>query len=76
MGADLELLPGVLVDERRPQDGELLDPGRQRDRSDDVGAGALRGLDDLGCRLIQQPVVVGLEADSDPLLRHICLATR
>jgi len=41
VGADLELLPAVLVDERGPQDGELLDPGRQRDRSDDVGAGAI-----------------------------------
>ena len=70
VGADLELLPAVLVDERRTQDGELLDPRRQRHRADDVGAGALRRLDDLGRRLIEQPVVVGLEADPDPLLRH------
>src|ERR1043165_4944171 len=41
VGADLELLPRVLVDERRAEDGELLDPGGQRDRTDDVGPGAL-----------------------------------
>src|SRR5829696_2216760 len=56
VGADLELLPAVLVDERRTQDGELLDPGRQRDRADDVGAGALGRLDDLGRRLVEQSV--------------------
>src|SRR3954449_10994870 len=71
VGAGLELLPAVLVDERRTEDGELLDPGRQRDRSDDVGAGALRRLDDLGRRLIEQSVVVGLEPDPDALLCHL-----
>src|SRR5690242_13880887 len=71
MGPDLELLPAVLVDERRPQDGELLDARGQRHRTDDVRAGPLGRLDDLGRRLIEQPVVVGLEADPDPLLRHL-----
>ena len=71
MGADLELLPAVLVDERRAQDGELLDPGGQRHGPDDVGARALRRLDDLRRRLIEQPVVVGLETDPDPLLCHV-----
>src|SRR3954452_3659325 len=71
VGADLELLPRVLVDERRPEDRELLDPGRQRHGADDVSARALRRLHDLGCRLVEQPVVVGLEADPDPLLRHL-----
>src|SRR5215510_7420715 len=70
VGADLELLPAVLVDERGPQDGELLDPRGQRNRTDDIRAGPLGRLDDLGRRLIEQPVVVGLEADPDPLLRH------
>src|SRR4029079_18626672 len=45
--SDLELLPAVLVDERRTQDGELLDPGRQRHRTDHVGSGSLGRLDDL-----------------------------
>src|SRR5260221_3254577 len=70
MGADLELFPAVLVDERRAQDGELLDPRRERHRTDHVGAGALGGLHDLRRRLVEQPVVVGLEADPDPLLCH------
>src|SRR3954451_3825563 len=70
VGADLELLPAVLVDERRPEDGELLDPRGQRNGTDDVRAGPLGRLDDLGRRLIEQPVVVGLEADPDSLLRH------
>src|SRR5450756_2655665 len=47
VGADLELLPAVLVDERRAEHGELLDPGRERDRADHVGARPLSGLDDL-----------------------------
>src|SRR3989337_1434394 len=50
VGADLELLAAVLVDERGAQDRELLDPGGQRDRTDDIGAGALGGLHDLGGR--------------------------
>ncbi len=54
-----------------PQDGELLDARRQRHRSDDVSAGALGGLDDLRRRLIEQSVVVGLEADADALLCHV-----
>src|SRR4029078_6606002 len=71
VGADLELLPAVLVDERRPQDGELLDARGQRHRADDVRARPLGRLHALGRRLIEQPVVVGLEADPDPLLRHL-----
>src|SRR3954470_672669 len=61
VGADLELLPAVLVDERRPQDGELLDARRQRHGTDDIRAGPLGRLHDLGRRQIEQAVVVGLE---------------
>src|ERR1700751_787863 len=39
VGADLELLPAVLVDEREPQDGELLDARGQRHGADDIRAG-------------------------------------
>ena len=76
VGAHLELLAAVLVDERRAKDGELLDPGRQRHGPDDVGAGPLRRLDDLGRRLVEQPVVVRLETDPDPLLGHSSLTRR
>src|SRR5262245_35393173 len=51
--ADLELLPAVLVDERRTDDGELFDARRQRHRTDDIRAGPLGRLDDLGRRLIE-----------------------
>src|SRR6476620_9564344 len=63
VGADLELLPRVLVDERRADDGELLDAGRQRHGTDDIRAGPLGRLDDLRRRLVEQSVVIGLEAD-------------
>ena len=43
----------------------------QRHGADDVRAGPLGRLDDLGRRLIEQSVIVGLEADPDPLLRHL-----
>src|SRR5664280_1996158 len=62
--ADLELLAAVLVDEGRAEHGELLDPGRERNRADHVGAGPLGGLDDLGRGLVQQAVVVGLQTDT------------
>src|SRR4051794_1409006 len=73
VGPDLELLPAVLVDERGAEDGELLDARGQRHRTDDIRAGPLGRLDDLSRRLVEQPVVVGLEADPDPLLRHLVL---
>src|SRR5690349_7151945 len=55
VGPDLELLPAVLVDEGRAEDGELLDARWQRHRTDDVRAGPLGRLDDLSRRLIEQP---------------------
>src|SRR4051812_8829855 len=70
--ADLELLPALLVDVRGAQDGELVDPGRERNGPRDASAGALRGLDDLPRALVEQLGVVRLEADSDLLCRH-CL---
>src|SRR3954447_5416169 len=76
VGPDFELLAAVLVDERGAEDGELLNARGQRHRTDDIRAGPLGRLDDLGRRLIQQPVVVGLEADPDPLLRHRLLRDR
>src|SRR5665213_4474311 len=45
--------------------------GRQRDRSGQAGAGTQRRVDDLLSRLVDNLVVVGLKADTDPLL-NIC----
>src|SRR5450830_1679256 len=70
MRADLELFPAVLVDEGRPQYGEFLDARRQRNGTDNIRAGPLSRLHDLRRRLIEQSVVVRLEADSDPLPCH------
>src|SRR5262249_4531816 len=68
--ADLELLARLLVDVRRAVHGELLDPRRQRDRSPDARARALRRVDDLARRLVEHAVVVRPEADPDVLAFH------
>src|SRR5213593_583741 len=46
VGADLELLTRVLVDERAADDRELFDARRQRHRPGDRRPGPLRGLDE------------------------------
>src|SRR5260370_13083181 len=71
MGADLELLARLLVDMRRAQHGELLDPGRQRDRPAHPRAGPLRGVDDLTGRLVEHAMIVRPQANSDVLIVHL-----
>src|SRR5258708_7717203 len=68
--AHLELLAALLVDVRRTVDRVLLDPGRQRDRPAHLRAGALRRIDDLARRRIEDTVVEGLEPDADVLAVH------
>ena len=65
MGAALELLAGVLVLVDSAQDGDDLLLGRQRDRAGNLRAGALCGLNDLLCGLVDQLVVVSLQSDAD-----------
>ena len=67
MGAALELLAGILVLVNRTQDGDDLLLGRQRDRAGNLSAVALCGLDDLLGALVDQLVVVRLQADTDLL---------
>src|SRR6185503_12321145 len=62
---NFELLARLLVDVGRAQHGELVDLGRQRHGAGDAGPGALGGVDDLTGRLIEQPVIVRLQPDSD-----------
>src|ERR1051325_4308424 len=69
--AHLELLAALLVDVRRTIDRELLDPGRQRDRPAHLCAGALRRIDDLARRRIEDTVIEGLEPDADVLAVHL-----
>src|SRR5580658_3699566 len=59
MGADFELLARLLVDMRRTQHGEFLDPGRQRNRPAHPCAGAAGGLNDLAGRLVEHAMIVG-----------------
>src|SRR5712691_12508629 len=70
VGADLELLAGVLVDERAADHRELFDARRQRHRTGNRRPGPLRGLHDLRRGLIDQLVVVRLQADPNALLGH------
>src|SRR5438477_2545421 len=68
--ADLDLLDGVLVYERAPDVRDILDTRRYRVRAGDRRPGPLRRLDDLRRGLVDELVVVRLEADPDALLRH------
>src|SRR5215469_16619866 len=72
VGAELILVPRVLVGVRGDQHREALHLHRQRDGAADLGAGALGGLDDLLRRLVDETVVEGLEADADGLAGHVC----
>ena len=65
MGAALELLPGVLVLMDGAQDGHNLLLGGQGDGAGHGRAGALGGLHDLLSALVDELMVVGLQADAD-----------
>src|SRR5229473_2588455 len=65
VGADLELLARLLVDVRGAVHGEALDVGGKRDGAGDPPARPAYGLHDLAHRLVEQPVVVRLQADAD-----------
>src|SRR5579862_1994711 len=68
MRADFELFARFLIDVRRAQDREFLDPGRQRNRPAHSCAGPLRGVDDLARRLIEHAMIVSPKADADILV--------
>jgi len=65
VGANLELLHRFLIDVRRAVHGELLDSGREGDRSCDLRSGALGGFNDLGRGGVENPVVERLETYPD-----------
>src|ERR1700759_3697582 len=70
VGAHLELLAALLVDMRRTVDGELLDAGRQRNGSANLGTGAFRRIHDLTGRRIEDSMVERLETDANVLAVH------
>src|SRR5688572_21281528 len=75
MRADLELVARSLVDVRRAQQVEALLARRQRHGAAHDGAGALRRIDDLERRLVDQAVVEGFKADSDALALHVRISS-
>src|SRR6201987_4410872 len=68
MRADFKLLARLLVDMRRAQHGETLDPRRQRNRTAHPSAGPLRGVHDLARRLIEHAMIVSAKPDADVLI--------
>ena len=67
---DLVLIARILVAMRGDQYRETLGLRRKGDRAADLRAGALRGLNDLPSRLVDQSMVEGLETNPNDLLVH------
>src|SRR6185437_16987717 len=65
VSTDLELLARLLVDVRAAEDRVPADLGGERDRTRNVGARALRRLDDVARGLVEELVIERLEADTD-----------
>src|SRR3970040_2921573 len=63
VGADFELFAGVLIDVGTPDDGELLYGSWERHGAGHGCARALRGLDDLSGRLVEEACVGCLQLD-------------
>src|SRR6266481_7559347 len=63
VGAHLKLLARFLVHVRRPQYRPAVDNCRQRNRAGNIGAGALRCVDNLFRRLIENAVIVSLQTN-------------
>src|SRR3990170_5185719 len=65
VGAELELLPALLVDVRAPQHGPPFHLYRKRDRPRDLRPGLLDRANDVRGGLIEDHVVEGLQPDSN-----------
>lgn len=65
MSAHLELLTGVLVHVRRADNRVQVALGGQGDRTGNASAGLLSGLDDELRGLIDDLVIIALEANAD-----------
>src|SRR5258706_13243288 len=71
VGADLEVLAGVLVLEGATDHAIDVLLGRQRHGARDGCPGPLCRLDDRACREVDLRMVVPLQTDSDLLLSHV-----
>ena len=65
--ANLKVLAGLFVHVGRAQDAINALLGRQRHRTANAGSCALGCVDDLVCRFIEQPVIVGLQPNANSL---------
>src|ERR1700724_213495 len=63
VGAHFKLFARFLVHVRRPQYRPAVDDCRQRNRAGHIGAGALRGVDNLFRRLIENAVIVRFQTN-------------
>ena len=70
MGAALKLLAAVLIFVGSPQNGDDLLLGGQRNGAGHGGAGALGGLHDLLGALVDDLMVIGLEANANHFFCH------
>ncbi len=68
---DFELFAAFLVDMWRAVHGEALDARRQRNGAPHLRACALCRVDDFPRRIVENPVIEGLEPDADILTLHI-----
>src|SRR5277367_6192090 len=71
--ADFELIARILIAMRGGQYRKTLHFDGERHRTFDGRAGAFCGIDDLAGRLIDQSMIVGLQADTYVLISHVYL---
>src|SRR5215469_3672545 len=72
MRPDFELLAALFVDMRGTVHRKTLDAGRERNGAPHLRTGALGGVDDLACRIVENPVVEGFQPYADILILHVC----
>src|SRR5262245_56360196 len=70
VGALFESFLRLLVGVRGALDGKTFNTSRQRDGSGDTGAGALDGVRDIAGGLVDDPMVKGLQSNSNALSSH------
>src|SRR5690606_33060366 len=70
VSTNLVLITGVLVHVRRNQHGVALAIGRQRNRTTNLGASTLGGINDFRGGLIDQAMVESLQPNANLLVLH------
>src|ERR1019366_6066159 len=73
VGADLKLLPRLLVHVRRTQHAVFVLHRRQRNRTRNLRARTFGCFHDLARRLVQDAVVVSLQPDANSLFSNHCV---